>query len=221
MAKAAALTPLEIKHTFKVTQMMTHGEAKRCALALSFCALRCSEIARLDVQTVIYPSGKIRDEIHLPSEICKGLRPRTIWLTNKKFKRYVQEWIDYRLKKRWGTVIDGEEYQGLNPKSKLLYNNRGSSYGLSLKQRVNFEGETIDYWSSDALIDVFRKVYQKAGLKKASSHSGRKSIVSTGIIKGHSLEQMALLLGHLDPLMTLDYVDFDDNYLKRIYEIID
>lgn len=220
MAKAAALTPLEIKHTFKITQMMTHGEAKRCALALSFCALRCSEIARLDVQTVIYPSGKIRDEIHLPSEICKGLRPRTIWLTNKKFKRYVQEWIDYRLKKKWGTVIDGEEYQGLNPKSKLLYNNRGMAYALSIKQRVNFEGETVDYWSSDALIDVFRKVYKKAGLKKASSHSGRKSIVSTGIIKGHSLEQMALLLGHLDPLMTLDYVDFDDDYLKRIYEIV-
>ena len=222
MAKAIALTSKQIKHVFLITELMTHSAAKRCALALSFAGMRVTEIALLDVKTVLYPSGQIRSEIHLPAEICKRLKSRTIWITNDKTRQLLQDWIDYRLKRKWGTVLEGETHQSLNPKSKFLYNNRGMAYGLSQKRRVNAAGETIDYWSSDALIDVFRKIYKKAGIIGASSHSGRKSLVSTGIVKhNRTLYQMALILGHDDPSVTLDYVDFDVDYLKRMYEIID
>ena len=221
MAKAIALTPKQIKHVFTVTELMTHSEAKCCALAFSFAAMRVTEIALLDTKTILYQSGKIRNEIHLPAEICKRLKSRTIWITNDKTRQLLQEWIDYRLKRRWGTVIDGDSYQGLNPRSKFLYNNRGTPYALTLKKRKAADGKIVDYYSSDSLIDLFRKVYKKAGIKSASSHSGRKSLVSTGIAKhGRTLYQMALILGHDDSSVTLDYVDFDRNYLKRAYEIV-
>jgi hypothetical protein len=97
MSKAIALTPKQIKHVFNVTELMTHSEAKRCALALSFAAMRVTEIALLDTKSILYPSGQIRTEIHLPSEICKLLKPRTIWLTNEKSRAIIQEWIDYWL----------------------------------------------------------------------------------------------------------------------------
>ena len=112
MAKAIALTPKQIKHVFTVTELMTHSEAKRCALAFSFAAMRVTEIALLNTKTILYPSGQIRSEIHLPAEICKRLKSRTIWITNDKSRQLLQEWIDYRLKRRWGTIIDGVSYQG-------------------------------------------------------------------------------------------------------------
>lgn len=63
MAKATALTPSQIKHVFTVTELMTHSEAKRCALEFSFAAMRVAEIALLDTKTILYPSGYIRTEI--------------------------------------------------------------------------------------------------------------------------------------------------------------
>jgi len=221
MSKAIALTPSQIKHVFSVTELMTHSEGKRCALALSFAAMRVTEIALLDTKSILYPSGKIRTEIHLPAVICKRLKPRTIWLTNEKTRVIIQEWIDYRLKRKWGTVIDGEQYQGLNPSSKFLYNNRAKPYAITRKPRKMQDGSIRDYWSSDSLIDVFRVIFKKAGLHKASSHSGRKSMVTTGIMRdGRTLKQMAQILGHSDPGITLDYIDFDKEWLKEIYRIV-
>ncbi len=108
-----------------ICKLMTHSEGKRCALALSHSAMRVTEIALLQTKSILYPSGKIRKEIYLPASICKGLRPRTIWLTHKLPREIIQDWIDYRIKKRWGTVINGGQYQGLIPESRFLYSNRG------------------------------------------------------------------------------------------------
>ncbi len=83
MSRANSLSPKQIKRVLQTCQLMQHGQAKACAIALSHAALRVSEIARLDVQTVLYPSGAIREEINLPSKICKRLKPRTRTLSNQ------------------------------------------------------------------------------------------------------------------------------------------
>lgn len=113
---------------------MQDKEMKRCVTALSHTAMRITEISLLEVQHVIYPSGIVRHEMHLPSKICKNLHPRTAWLTNKITRKIIQEWIDYRIKRRWG-LSDNDEYQGLNPNSKLIFNNRGRAYSLQPQPR--------------------------------------------------------------------------------------
>ena len=217
MSKAKALTKSQIKHVLAICELMTHSESKRCALVLSHAAMRVTEIALLQTKSILYPSGKIREEIYLPASICKGLRPRTIWLTNKLSREIVQEWINFRIKKRWGTVINGAEYQGLIPESRFLYSNRGRPYALTKKDRLMMDGSIKTYWASDALEHIIRQIYKKAGLHQASSHSGRKSLATNAIHNGRKLEDVARILGHKDPETTLHYIDFSDEYIVRMY----
>ncbi len=105
----------------------------------------------------------------------------------------------------WG-LSNCSDYQGLNPNSRFLFNNRGRAYALQPKQRVMKSGELKTYWACDSLEQSFRKLYARCGLKQASSHSGRKSLVTNSVIRGVSLEQMARILGHADTEVTLKYV---------------
>lgn len=219
MSKAKALKPFQIKHALSVCKLMTHSQGKRCALVLSHSAMRVSEIALLETKYVVTKAGLIRREIHLPAAICKNLKPRTIWLGGSLIAEIIQDWIDYRKAKGWGTILDSEDYQGLNPDSRFLFSNKGRPYAMTVKKRTLVDGSVKEYKSSDALESSIRTVYKKAGLHQASSHSGRKSLVTNGIVKhGYSLAQMANLLGHNDEETTLIYVDIDQQRIAEMYE---
>lgn len=219
MSKAEALSKKEIRHALAVANLMTHKEGKRCALVLSHSALRVTEISLLETKSVLYPTGEIRKEIHLPAKICKRLKPRTIWLTNTVSREVIQEWIDYRLKRKWGTMIGTDEYQGLNPKSRFLYNNRGRPYALTEKKRTMFDGSIKSYKACDSLEHLIRAIYKKAGLHKASSHSGRKSLITNAIIeRGLSLKQAARILGHSNHEHVLSYVTIYEKRLAEMYK---
>lgn len=143
MSKADSLQPKTIKRVLRSCGAMQHGQAKACSIALSHTALRVTEIALLDVKTVLLPSGKIREEVHLPSRICKNYKSRTIWLTNPTSREIIQNWINYRKLKRWG-LTNSEQYQGLNPSSKFVLSNRGQGYSLQPKVRKLESGQIHD-----------------------------------------------------------------------------
>jgi len=219
MSKAEALKPRQINKVLEKILMMQDPETKRAAMVLSHAGLRVSEVARLDVKTLLFPSGMVRTEVFLPAKICKGTKSRTIWLSNKKSRKIIQEYIDYRHKRKWGLSLEGDQYQGLNPDSKLLYNNRGRAYSLSDKIRKLQDGTVKTYKACDALEDQFRKIYIKCGLRGCSSHTGRKSIATNAANNGVELDDIARLLGHSDPEMTLYYIQIGKKELERCYEV--
>lgn len=104
MSRADALTPAEINRVLRTCVLMPHSEAKRCALVLSHAAMRVTEIALLRTEHVLFANGKIRDEIHLPANICKFLKPRTVWLSNRTSRAIIQEWVNHRLTKKMGCL---------------------------------------------------------------------------------------------------------------------
>ena len=192
---------------------MAHSECKKCVLVLSHSAMRITEIGLLEVKTILFKNGKVRSEVHLPSKICKGLKPRTIWLSDKS-RLIIQSWIDYRIKKKWGLSLHSNEYQSLNPKSKLVYNSRGKSYELQPKYR-QIESGVKTYWACDSLEQAVRNIYKKCGLYNCSSHSGRKALCSNGV-RGVSLEQLARILGHREASTTLKYIVIDEQRIKAM-----
>jgi len=215
MSKANSLIPSEINRVLKTTLLMPHSQSKRAVIVLSHAAIRITEISQITVKTILYPSGKIRDEIFLPAAICKNLRPRTAWI-NPKSKKILQEWIDHRSSKKWGVMPNSDEYQGLNPNSKLIFSNRGCSYSLQNKKRKMIDGSIKTYKACDSLEQAIRGIYKKCGLSSASSHSGRKSLVSNAIIAGVELELMAIILGHSDISTTIKYVVIDQKRIKEM-----
>ncbi|KZY77638.1 integrase [Oleiphilus sp. HI0068] len=219
MSKAEALSKKEIRHALAVANLMTHKEGKRCALVLSHAAMRVSEIALIETGSLLNSTGELRKEIHLPAKICKRLKPRTIWLTNPVSREIIQDWIEYRLKKKWGTVIGSAQYQGLNPNSRFLYNNRGRPYAMTEKKRVMYDGSTKSYRACDSLEHLIRAIYTKAGFHNASSHTGRKSLITNAIIdKGISLKQAARILGHSNHEQVLSYITISKKRLSEMYE---
>ncbi|NRB79143.1 MAG: site-specific integrase [Saccharospirillaceae bacterium] len=219
MSKADSLTSKQINRVLRTCQLMPNSQSKRCVLVLSHAAVRVSEVAQIQVKTILYPSGKIKDEIYLPSAICKNLKSRSAWLTNPKSKQIIQEWIDYRLSKKWGVMPGSTEFQGLNPNSKLIFSNRGCSYSLQNKKRIMQDGTIKIYRACDSLEQQLRSIYKQCGLSSASSHSGRKSLVTNAIIAGVELEQMARILGHASTETTISYVVVDQKRIKEMYKL--
>jgi len=220
MSKAAALTKTQIRKTIGKIGLMNDSETKLAAFVLTHAGMRVSEVARIDVKTLLYPSGEIREEVFLPSKICKMLKPRTMWLTNLKAREAIQAVIDYRIKRKWGLSLDDERYQGLMPDSRLLYNNRGRPYALSDKKRTMVDGSINIYKACDALQEQLTNIYKRCGLHDCSSHTGRKSLATNAAEKGVPLEVIARILGHDDPEMTLHYIDIRDKQLEQCYEVV-
>ncbi|PMG26523.1 tyrosine-type recombinase/integrase [Vibrio splendidus] len=216
-AKAKSLTPSQIRKLLVRCQLMQNPELKRVVLALSFSTLRVSELAQLTVDDVLMPTGKIKEEIYLRSSLCKRRKPRSIWLS-KLAKQMIQEWVDYRKSHNWATTFNNT-YQGLNPLSKLVLNNRARSYSMKRKTRINQAGEQVDYQACDVLELMIRNIYQRSGLKGCSSHTGRRSYGSNMNAQGIELNAIQRALGHAEPSMSLEYIDISTNQLSKAAEL--
>ncbi|EIU7553799.1 site-specific integrase [Vibrio vulnificus] len=216
-AKAKSLSPSEIKKLLTRCLLMQNAELKRVVLALSFSTLRVSELAQITVDDVIMPTGGIKDEIHLRASLCKRRKPRSVWLS-KLAKQMIQEWVNYRKARNWATTFD-DRYQGLNPSSKLVLNNRGRSYSMKRKTRINQSGDRVDYSACDVLELMIRNIYQRTGFKGCSSHTGRRSYGSNMNSLGVELSAIQRALGHTEPSMTITYIDISSSQLSKAAEI--
>lgn len=216
-AKAKSLTTSQVKKVLSRCQLMQNAELKRVVIALSFSTLRVSELAQITVDDVIMPTGRIKDEVYLRASLCKRKKARSIWLS-KLSKQMIQEWIDYRKAHNWATTFD-DKYQGLNPCSKLVLNNRGRSYSMKRKTRINQVGDRVDYYACDVLEIMIRNIYQRTGFKGCSSHSGRRSAATIMNQKGIALDVIQRTLGHSEPSMSLEYIDVLPEQLTQAAEL--
>ncbi|MEZ8733786.1 tyrosine-type recombinase/integrase [Vibrio sp. 10N.239.312.D08] len=216
-AKAKSLTPSQIRKLLVRCQLLQNPELKRVVLALSFSTLRVSELAQLTVDDVLMPTGKIKEEIYLRASLCKRRKPRSIWLS-KLAKQMIQEWVDYRKSHNWATTFNNT-YQGLNPLSKLVLNNRARSYSMKRKTRINQAGEQVDYQACDVLELMIRNIYQRCGLKGCSSHTGRRSYGSNMNTQGVELNAIQRALGHSEPSMSLEYIDISETQLCQAAQL--
>ena len=130
----------------------------------------------------------------------------------------IQEWVDYRKSHNWATTFNNS-YQGLNPLSKLVLNNRARSYSMKRKTRINQAGEQVDYQACDVLELMIRNIYQRSGLKGCSSHTGRRSYGSNMNAQGIELNAIQRALGHAEPSMSLEYIDISTNQLSKAAEL--
>ncbi|HDR8936248.1 TPA: tyrosine-type recombinase/integrase, partial [Burkholderia vietnamiensis] len=60
--------------------------------------------------------------------------------------------------------------------------------------------------------------YKDAGLKGASSHSGRRSFASRLVYRGATVEEVSLLLGHASIDDSLRYIEPNPAIMRRACE---
>jgi integrase/recombinase XerD len=73
--------------------------------------------------------------------------------------------------------------------------------------------------SPNSLVQVFGRFYKLAGLSNASSHSGRRSFITTLSSKGVSVRVLAALAGHKNISTTQRYIEVGDHQLRAAVEM--
>ena len=75
-------------------------------------------------------------------------------------------------------------------------------------------------FSANGLCQVMLHIYDKAGLDKATSHSGRRTFITTLAHKGVNVRVLAALAGHSNISTTQRYIDLNENVMRAAVELI-
>ena len=75
-------------------------------------------------------------------------------------------------------------------------------------------------FSPNTLAQHFHYVYKNAGLKNCSSHSGRKTFITSLSSQGINVFVLAKLCGHKDIKTTMRYVTTGDDVLRKAVELV-
>jgi integrase/recombinase XerD len=75
-------------------------------------------------------------------------------------------------------------------------------------------------FSANSLCQVFLRIYDEAGLDRATSHSGRRTFITTLAHKGVNVRVLAELAGHRSIATTQRYIELNENVLRAAVEMV-
>lgn len=219
ITRAKTLHQGQFNRLIKITQA-TSRYPERDVLVLMLghhCGMRITEISRITVADVMHASGKLRSEISMREAITKGCRQRCAYLVSRPAIQALETYLLYRIEKGIGAAFVHGQYRGLLPHQPLIYSSRGDGMSQNTKRRVLETGESRDYKACDSLQSHVTKLYQRAGIKGGSSHSGRRTFASKVLATTGDMETVAQLLGHTSIDCSQRYVDVDQATLQAMF----
>ena len=75
-------------------------------------------------------------------------------------------------------------------------------------------------WDANTLTQHFHWLYKRAGLAGASSHSGRRTFITTLANKGVGIRVLQALAGHRDLRTTAVYIEANDALKRAAVELV-
>lgn len=75
-------------------------------------------------------------------------------------------------------------------------------------------------FNTNALTQLFKRMYVRAGFSNASSHSGRRTFISALANKSVNVRVIAELVGHKNINTTQRYIEFSDKKLENAVELV-
>ena len=75
-------------------------------------------------------------------------------------------------------------------------------------------------FSANTLCQTLNKIYDQAGVDGASSHSGRRSFITTLSSQGVGVRVLAKLAGHRSLASVMPYIDASDDMLRNAVELL-
>jgi integrase/recombinase XerD len=75
-------------------------------------------------------------------------------------------------------------------------------------------------FSANTLTQHFHYLYKRAGIEGASSHSGRRTFITTLANKGVSVRLLASISGHRSIATTQRYIDVNDDMKRQAVELV-
>ena len=82
-----------------------------------------------------------------------------------------------------------------------------------------FQSQKSGAFSGNTMCQLFLDIYAECGLDGASSHSGRRSLLTSLASKGISVRVLQEIAGHSSIAVTQRYLDVNDNQLRSAIEL--
>ncbi len=83
-----------------------------------------------------------------------------------------------------------------------------------------FGTQKREAFSANTLYQTLSVIYRRAGLDGATSHSGRRSFITTLASKGVGVRVLASLAGHRSIATTQAYIDVNDDMKRKAVELV-
>lgn len=83
-----------------------------------------------------------------------------------------------------------------------------------------FRTQKREGFSANTLCQTLNAIYRQAGLEGATSHSGRRSFITTLASKGVGVRVLASLAGHRSIATTQRYIDVNDDMMRAAVELV-
>lgn len=190
--QARVLTPDDFRILLKVVSAdRLHGKRDSLLVLMSYgLGMRVMELAALRISDVMNEKGKIKEELVLQK--TKLLKRRILYIMDNRIKKSILDYLTER--------------KARCEKKRLVF---CRSQPLFLSQKgLSFTSKTLQ--------KRFEQIYKSAGMKGASSHSGRRTFATNLIEKGIDIKAVSTLMGHSDINMTARYVQDNPLRLKKI-----
>ena len=198
--QAKVLSPAQIRTALQFLQTTRNPERDTVIFLLSCkAACRAKEVSNITWEMVTDPEGNVADAIQLRNDASKGKNGgRTIPL-NKELKAalvVLKELAESKRKER-GFAFDLA--------SNVVESERGS----------RMSANSIAHW--------FKRLYVNLGFSQCSSHSGRRTAITTWArnvskVSG-SLKDVQMLCGHSSLAMTQIYIDQNTEAQKSLVDL--
>jgi integrase/recombinase XerD len=155
-----------------------------------YLGLRAKEVAALRIGDVYdFKTGEIANTLRLTPTYTKGGSPREISMSNTKVIAALEKYI---ISRKGG---DRREIRYDDPL---------------------FRSQSGKHFSPNSIASLFIKLYNNAGLTRASSHSGRRSLITNLSEAGIDLYSISKIVGHQSIETTARYVNENPERLRRI-----
>ncbi len=187
--RAAVLTRAQVRQVFRVARARArHADRAEAVFALSLgLGLRAKELAALKWGDVYETDGKVRSVVHLKSAYTKGAKPRDVFVSSPALRRVLARYGEAR----W-----------------ML------SAGAS--QAPLFHSQKGGHMTAASMARFLKYLYREAGVASASSHSGRRTLITGLAERGVDLKAIAEIAGHSTIRTTAMYVESNPKRLARI-----
>ena len=191
MKQAKILTRAEYKRVMHVIDAHRHAVRNRTMFALSFYA----GLRACEMATL--KAGDLFDE--------DGNVRNTLYLDSEQTKgsENQQVIISKQLQKKLAVYAKEYSKHVRQAAAPLLFSGKGGGF------------------SAQTVINLFGRFYRKAGLKGASSHSGRRQFLTELGDKGINARVVQVLARHKHLSTTQRYIDYNESKLRRAVELME
>jgi integrase/recombinase XerD len=191
--QAQVINDKELKIILSVVESGKNAKRNTAIVILShYLGLRAKELAALKVSDVL-ENNAIKKVLRLISAYTKGAKHRDISLENKAVVKALAEYIAER------RCDDGATF---NIDAPLFRSQKKTAFSPNAMTRV--------------LIDI----YKGAGFNDASSHSGRRSLITKLAYKGIDLNSIRQIAGHSSIATTQRYINDNPHMIADILKSI-